>query len=359
MNEMLPRKLRLNGRLIGKEECSGHTFLVGHGQDGLVKEVYDFLKQWFDDYAYIEQNTSGSTGPPKTILIPKLFMVNSARMTNAFFGLHQGCTGLLCLSPQFIAGKMMVIRAMTAGFNLITTNVSANPIYELTDRVDFAAMIPMQVSKILRQSPDKISLIEKLIIGGSGIDATLETTLQDFVTSCWHTYGMTETISHIALRMINGPERSDWFVPFEGIRLSTDDRECLMIDAPMLCEGQLQTNDLVVFDNKGRFQVIGRADDVIITAGHKIHPALLERKISPLISFPFVISSQPHAESGSEIVLVIAHEYPIGDLFRLWKKLDETLNHAELPRSIVFASHLPTLDSGKTDRKRILTELQN
>ncbi|MBU1009758.1 MAG: AMP-binding protein [Bacteroidetes bacterium] len=352
MPEGLPNSLRLNGHLLQQPELAAAT---GHfpESDSLIASVIDFLRLWFDDDDSIDQQTSGSTGQPKLIRLSKQAMVNSAAMTNSFFQLEKAHQALLCLSPEYIAGKMMIVRAMLSGMNLLTSTVGSNPLAECVRPIDFAAMVPLQVSTILKHDPDKLSLVSKLIIGGSAIDARLEALLQHQQTKCWHTYGMTETISHIALRKVNGVDRSDWFSPLDNIRLSTDSRQCLVIDAPALHNETLITNDLVELRNDGSFRMLGRVDDVIVSAGHKIHPLLLEKKISPLLPYPFLISSVPHPEAGSETVLVIGHTYGIGELFALWKALEEKLSPVEMPRRIAFIEQIPSLPGEKTDRNTV------
>lgn len=352
MTEGLPNSLRLNGHLLQQPELAAAQRHCPE-TDSLVMAVIAFLRVWFNDEDFIDQQTSGSTGQPKLIRLSKQAMVNSATTTNSFFQLEKPHQALLCLSPEYIAGKMMIVRAMLSGMNLVTSTVGSNPLAECVRPMDFAAMVPLQVSTILKHDPEKLRLVSKLIIGGSAIDSRLEAQLQLQQTQCWHTYGMTETISHIALRKVNGDDRSDWFSPLGNISLSTDSRKCLVIDAPALHNETLITNDLVELRSDGSFRMLGRVDDVIVSAGHKIHPLLLEKKISPLLPHPFLISSVPHPEAGSETVLVIGHTYGIGELFRLWKTLEEKLSPVEMPRRIAFIEQIPRLPGEKTDRKAV------
>jgi O-succinylbenzoic acid--CoA ligase len=338
--------LRLNHELIDKTSIKG---FISREQDPLITEVLHFLNFWYNSDDFIKQQTSGSTGPPKMISVPKGMMMNSAAMTNRFFGLNEGHSALLCLSPQYIAGKMMIIRAILGGFKLITTNVSANPLATLNESVSFTAMVPLQVAETLRQNPERLELVNTLIIGGSSLDQKTEHALQEVKTSCWHTYGMTETLSHIALRKINGSDKSKWYSPLKDISLRADDRQCLVVDAPLLSSELVVTNDLVRFDLSGGFQIIGRADDVIFSAGHKIHPVLLEQKLEPLIPYPFMISSKP-GFAGDEHVLVVQHELQISELFVLWQQMTDVLPAHEVPRIIEYTDRLPMLPSGKINR---------
>jgi len=341
--------LKLNHMFIDQKSV---FMAIDSEEDPLIKEVLEFLLLWFGPDEYIVQQTSGSTGIPKPIRISKKNMLHSAAMTNSFFGLKKDSVALLCLSPQYIAGKMMVVRALLGGFNLITTSLHANPLAKLTEKVDFAAMVPLQVSETLNKNPEKMNFIGSLIIGGSPLDQKTEQMLQHVTTSCWHTYGMTETISHIALRKLNGHDKSIWFSPLEGISISIDERQCLVVDAPTLSNELIITNDLVRMDTSGRFQIIGRADDVIIHAGHKIHPAVVEQKIAHLIPYPFVLVSK-QGSAGEEPILLIQHEYHVRELFLLWQQVSRELASYELPRSIEFIEQIPMLPSGKTDRQKL------
>jgi o-succinylbenzoate---CoA ligase len=348
--------LRLNDEVIDKSSVGSQ---ISSTNDLLIRDVLHFLEDWFDNEDHIHQQTSGSTGTPKTISIPKAMMLNSAAMTNRFFGLGPGKTALLCLSPRYIAGKMMIVRAMLGGLKLLTTNVSANPLETLTETVDFAAMVPLQVAEILNREAEKLNLIKTLIIGGSLLDQNTEEKLQAFETSFWHTYGMTETVSHIALRKINGSDKSQWFGPLDGISLGTDNRNCLVIDAPMLHTQTIVTNDLVQFAEDGRFRILGRTDDVVISAGHKIHPALVEERLASLIPHAFVVSSKHHPSAGEVPILVIRHEYQVQELYRLWQQMEGLLLQHEMPARIEFVGQIPLLPSGKIDRKAVKKDFAN
>ncbi|MDO8898856.1 MAG: hypothetical protein Q7V19_14495, partial [Bacteroidales bacterium] len=237
--------------------------------------------------------------------------------------------------------------------DLITTEAEANPIADLHSNIDFAAMVPFQLSKALQETPEKTAQIKTIILGGSDIHPILEKACGKLKTRVFHTYGMTETLSHIALRAVNGTEKTDWFTPLSGIQLHLDERKCLTINAPALNDEHIATNDIAEIDNKGRFRILGRADDVINTAGIKLHPAQIEKKISSLIPGVFVMSEKTEMNSGKIPVLVCDHQISILDLYKLWKLLSGVLHKTEMPRTIVTLKKLPLLDSGKIDRLAI------
>ena len=211
--------------------------------------IEEFLKEWHSESPTVLVHTSGSTGLPKPMLVEKRRMEASARITCRFLGLREGDTALLCMPLDYIAGKMMVVRALTCGLRLIAVEPSGHPLsmhntqcIMLNDPcIDFAAMVPLQVWNSLQvaEERERLMAIRHLIIGGGGIDASLAEELKDFPNAVWSTYGMTETLSHIALRRLNGPEATEWYTPFEGVTLSQTDEGCLVIDAPAVHEGRL------------------------------------------------------------------------------------------------------------------------
>lgn len=176
-------------------------------------DLSEFLTEWHNDRPTVLVHTSGSTGKPKPLLVEKRRMEASARITCQFLGLKEGDTALLCMPLDYIAGKMMVVRALTCGMRLVSVEPKGCP--EWDGLVDFAAMVPLQVWNLLQQTPERLLQIRHLIIGGGAVNDELAAALKDLPNAVWSTYGMTETLSHIALRRLNGPERSDWYT-FRG-----------------------------------------------------------------------------------------------------------------------------------------------
>lgn len=207
-------------------------------------DLKEFLAEWHNDSPTILVHTSGSTGKPKPMLVEKRRMEASARITCQFLGLKEDDTALLCMPLDYIAGKMMVVRSLTCGLRLIAVEPTGTPYWD--EPVDFAAMVPLQVWNLLQEEEGRSRLrrIRHLIIGGGAINDELADALKDFPNQIYSTYGMTETLSHIALRRLNGPERSDWYTPFEGVDVSLNDENCLVIKAPAVHDGPLVTNDI-------------------------------------------------------------------------------------------------------------------
>jgi len=348
--------LLLNGNLLRPENRDEYHAKFQSVFDPLMMLVWAFYEEWTSENEQLGLQTSGSTGKPKTILVSKQSMMASAYATNQYFGLSHGMKALLCLSPQYIAGKMMLVRAMLSGMDLVTSDVSANPIEKLAKKIDFAAMVPLQVNMILNLTPEKMNAIRILIIGGSALESHIEMKLQTVVTQCFHTYGMTETLSHIAMRPINGRERTTWFTPFENIQISLDQRACLTIMAPFVHNMPIITNDMAVIDAYGRFKILGRIDNIIVSAGMKIQPEEVERKIRHLFNKPFIISSMANDMAGENVMLYTEETLEIKALYTLWKRLSECLEQYEMPRQIEYVERIPFLKSGKMDRKRVKSE---
>jgi len=322
---------------------------TGKSEETYNQQVLDFLHQWYDANHHIVLQTSGSTGKPKVIRVEKQQMVQSALMTGKHFGLQSGNTALLCLSPEFIAGKMMIVRAIVLGLNLMTQPFDALITAETPVIIDFAAMVPLQVARMLRENPLSFQHIRTLIIGGSSISTPIETALQSVSTQCWHTYAMTETISHVAVRPINGPDKTSWFTPLEGITIFLNPSGCLCIDAPSIVSETIETNDLAELE-QGKFRILGRTDDVIISAGYKINLAQTEQKLGKVISQPFFLTSENHDESGQILVLFVEDNPSANYLHELSQKIESVLQAFEKPRKIIQMPHFEYLGSGKINK---------
>ncbi len=274
----------------------------------MAMSLEEFLEVWHNDSPFLQVQTSGSTGAPKPMAVEKRRMLASARITCDFLGLKPGDTALLCMPLDYIAGKMMVVRALERSLRLVSVPPSGHPLaHEAASSqvFDFAAMVPLQVYNSLQVPAERSRLmqIRQLIIGGGAIDDALAEALRDFPHAVWSTYGMTETLSHIALRRLNGPEASDCYTPFPSVRLSLSADGCLIIEAPAVCDGPLQTNDIAELLPDGRFRILGRKDNVICSGGIKIQIEEVERQLRPHLQSPFLITRRPDSKFGEVCVL--------------------------------------------------------
>lgn len=304
----------------------------------------EFLAEWHSDSPTVLVHTSGSTGQPRPMAVEKRRMEASASMTCRFLGLQAGDTALLCMPLDYIAGKMMVVRAETCGLKLISVPPVGLPIWE--GFIDFAAMVPLQVWNLLHdeQGHKRLMQIRHLLIGGGAIDDALAKALKDFPNAVWSTYGMTETLSHIALRRLNGSDADDWYTPFAGVEVSLSDDDCLVIDAPAVHDGLLVTNDIAVIE-RGRFRILGRKDNVVCSGGLKIQIEEVERLLQSHLRVPFILSKRHDPKFGE--VLVMLTEGSIADAEELCRQL---LPKYWQPRCYVHIDHIPLTETGKPAR---------
>lgn len=310
-------------------------------------ETAAFIAEWHNDSPTLLVHTSGSTGRPKPLWVEKRRMEASARITCRFLGLKAGDTALLCLPLDYIAGKMMVVRSLVCHLRLVSVAPSAHPLATVDTPLDFAAMVPMQVWNSLQVPAEAARLrqIRHLIIGGGAVDEALAGQLRDFPFHVWSTYGMTETLSHVALRRLNGPDASDWYTPFEQVRVSLSPDGCLVIDAPAVSAHPLTTNDIAVVD-RGRFRILGRRDNVICSGGVKIQAEEVERLLSPHVRVPFIITRAPHPELGQQVVMLVE----AADTGGLSAVCAAVLPRYWRPRRILAVSRLPLTATGKPAR---------
>lgn len=345
-------KYYLSGKGFLKEALIRFTDekLAGDNISEFEKELYTFVKEWFSSTEYVIANTSGSTGKPKEIRLLKKHMEASAEATISYFDLRKKDKALLCLPMRFIAGKMMVVRALVGGLDLYVTEPSSKPEIPAL-QIQFSAMVPLQVSMLLKENPVAFSNIKKLIIGGSFIPDPLLMQLQHLDTKVWQTYGMTETITHIAVRKINGSDKSDMYSALPGVSLSLENG-CIVVQATHLGILNLKTNDLAEMDQVGRLRITGRADNVIISGGLKFFPEKIEQNISDLFSADYFIGGLSDSNLGQKMVLFIEKGGHIEQqIFNIWLKLEEKLEKHEMPKEIVFLQAFKRTTSGKTDRR--------
>ena len=316
------------------------------------KELYGFLKEWFSDSYFITTQTSGSTGEPKPIKLPKSLMLKSAQRTIEYFRLKKGNRFLLSLSCQYIAGKMMVVRAIAGQMNLITVDPASNFDFLQNETFDFGAMVPNQVFIILEHSSgkEKLQNIRNLLVGGSAISSPLEAQIAQLSNWVVSTYGMTETASHIAIRELSGILKSEFYECLSGITVSLSENDCLQIHLPEMSE-TLQSNDLAELQTNTSFRILGRTDNVIISGGLKYSPEAIEKKLEGLFDQRFVISSVPDEKLGEKLVLII--EGKPTSTTTIQENMKEFLPPFEQPKIILFLDQFPETISGKIIRSEV------
>jgi O-succinylbenzoic acid--CoA ligase len=316
------------------------------------QNVLNFVKTWNSKADYITVNTSGSTGKPKEIKILKSHMKASANATVKFFDLEPGQTILMTLSAEYIAGKMLIVRAIENNLNLIIAPLSSNPLLiNLNHKIHFSAFVPLQVQTILENITSKknYELIDTVIIGGGEINQALEKKISNLTNSNFATFGMTETISHIALRNISKGEPH--YTALANVNFSVNSSQCLIINAPLInSEINLQTTDIVDLLNSKQFIWKGRADFVINSGGIKLNPEILERKIESLLSNNrYYFKGEKDDLLGEKLILKIENISPL-NLSELEEQLKLKLDKIELPKSILLVDQFSETKTGKLIR---------
>lgn len=322
------------------------------------KELFAFLKEWFSATDQVQVQTSGSTGKPQTITLPKAVMRKSALRTIDFFGLQKNDRLLLNLPCRFIAGKMMVVRAIVGKMNLIAIDPADGAHPRIGERFALGAMVPNQVYGLLESTSgkEKLQQIQNLLVGGSAISAGLEEQIQKLSNRIVSTYGMTETATHIAIRELNGANRSEFYHCLPGITVDVNEAGCLRVHLPESSE-PLQTSDLAQVASSGSFRILGRADSVIISGGIKFVPEELEQKIGHLLDRRFVFSALNDEKLGEKLVLVI--EGRKFETAGLEAKINEILTVYERPKAYIFVRHFPETGHSKLSRVELKQQIQN
>ena len=351
------KRLTISGKYYSERELTDFAENKLSGEPVFPWEIdlFGFILEWLSDSPQIKVKTSGSTGVAKRISVKKEKMISSALLTGRFFNLKKNDKALLCLPVNFIAGKMMVVRAFVLGLDLIPVEPSGNPLKNPDEPFDFAAMTPMQVYSVFEEKGGnrKLNQIKNLIIGGGDIGIDLLNSIKKLDNNTFHTYGMTETLTHIALKKLNGRNPDFCFKALSGIKFSKDERGCLVIFAPHLSEGQFITNDIVDLIDETTFKYIGRYDNVINTGGIKVYPELAEQKIKPFMNDRFIIGGIPDEQLGHKVILIIEREND--PAFDFKKKCNEAnLSKYEIPKQVYFLDQFPETANGKIIRPQVV-----
>ncbi|MFO7720566.1 MAG: AMP-binding protein [Gillisia sp.] len=320
--------------------------------------IGDFLLDWLKPSPSIEVQTSGSTGTPKKFKILKEHMINSARATGKFFELPEKSTVLHCLPAEFIAGKMMLVRAMVLGWEIDLVTPASNPLDQVFKTYDFCAMTPFQ----LDNSIGRLHLIKKLIVGGGAVSPSLQKMVQGIKTKVYETFGMTETVSHIAAKRLNPGKKKSKPIPFKvlpDISISIDDRGCLVIKAPKIASDTIVTNDVVEILTYKKFIWKGRYDNVINSGGIKLYPEEIERKLNKIIKRRFFVTGMPDDALGEKLVLFVEADFSEELLEELQKEIKslKSLDKYEIPKKIYLIQKFEETPNGKIHREKTVKSM--
>ncbi|MEJ6675756.1 MAG: AMP-binding protein [Polaribacter sp.] len=324
-------------------------------------KIHHFLQEWFSEKDYVIVHTSGSTGIPKAIKLQKKQLQNSAVATGDFFKLDEKTTALLCLPIEYIAGKMMLVRAVTLGWHLDVISSSSNPLKLNLTSYDFSAMVPLQVEN----SIDKLHQIKKLIVGGGAVSNSLQEKLQEVTTEVFATYGMTETITHIAVKKLNNfglpkgnATNNTCYKILPNTTIYKDERNCLVIKNTSISDKVIFTNDVVALISDTQFKWLGRFDNVINSGGIKLYPEKIEADLSKIIRQRFFVAGIKDEKLGEKLVLLIESagdkSIKLTDQLNSEMKNSKLFSKFEIPKEIHFIDRFAETETKKIQRKKTL-----
>ncbi|MDR9456930.1 MAG: AMP-binding protein [Salegentibacter sp.] len=351
---------RLNKRCFSNAELYQVAYSFIKEGEPFEERIGNFILDWIKPGHTIEVQTSGSTGKPKKLRIKKEHMINSALATSKFFDLPEKTTALMCLPADFIAGKMMLVRAMVLGWHLDLVPPSSNPLDQVYKRYDFCAMTPFQ----LDNSIGRLHLIQKLIVGGGAVSPKLQKMVKDVETKVYETYGMTETVTHIAAKRLNPKNKKKQAKPFKvlpNIHISQDERGCLVIKAPKLADEPIVTNDVVEILTYKRFIWKGRIDNMINSGGIKLFPEEIERKLRKIIDQRLFVTSMPDEALGQKLILFVESDFSEELLSELREKIKnlKSLGKYEVPKKIYLIEKFEETPNGKIHRENTVKSKVN
>ncbi|GAB5563056.1 MAG: AMP-binding protein [Winogradskyella sp.] len=351
--DKIHNRFKLNGLHYNFEDLKEVAYSLIKEGEAYEKNTGNFLIDWLNNEDHLYVNTSGSTGKPKSIKIQKQAMVNSAIATGDFFGLIPGDRALDCLPSHYIAGKMMLVRAMILGLELDFVEPTTHPLFNYDKKYDFCAMIPLQLKNIINQTKN----IETIIVGGSKVTKPLLERIRLSGSKFYETYGMTETVTHVAVRRLPSQivEAEQYFYALPNVEFSQDDRDCLVIHADRLHDEPIVTNDIVELNDATSFQLLGRYDNVVNSGGVKLFPEQIEEKLQVVIDNRFIVAGEEDEALGEKLILIV--ESPRDSIESIEKRVKQLkgLTKFELPKKIYTIDRFVETVNGKIQRDKTVS----
>lgn len=345
-------RFKFNGLHFSHEDLKEVAYSLIKEGEPYEKVTGNFLIDWLNNKDFLYVTTSGSTGQPKEIKLMKQAMVNSSIATGNFFGLEPGDKALHCLPSHFIAGKMMFIRALVLGLEIDFVEPTAHPVFDYEKAYDFCAMIPLQ----LKHTFDHIQNMKSIIVGGSKVTKPLLERIKNAQPKFYETYGMTETVTHVAVRQLQSKtaEKELYFMALQNVSFAQDERHCLIIHAPKLVEEALITNDIVDLKSETSFQLLGRFDNVVNSGGVKLFPEQIEDKLQPVIDERFIVAGEEDSALGEKLILII--ENPRDSAESILNRIQHLkgLTKFEVPKKIYSVVKFSETVNGKIQRKKTI-----
>lgn len=345
-------RFKFNGLHFDHEDLKEVAYSLIKEGESYEKVTGNFLIDWLNDKNYLYVDSSGSTGQPKTIKLSKQAMVNSAIATGDFFNLEPSDTALHCLPSHFIAGKMMFIRALVLGLEIDFVEPSAHPIFDYKKNYDFCAMIPLQLKHTLNYTQN----IKTIIVGGSKVTTPLLERIKLNTSKFYETYGMTETVTHVAVRQLESRNNKGekYFTALEHVKFDQDERKCLIIHAPKLVKEALVTNDIVDLKSETSFTLLGRFDNVINSGGVKLFPEQIEEKLQAVIDERFIVAGEEDATLGEKLILIIENSRDSAESIGNRIKYLKGLTKFEVPKEIYIIDKFKETVNGKIQRNKTI-----
>jgi len=348
------KSFKLNGNYYTHEDLKELAYSFIKEGETYEKEIGNFLIDWLSEKDFLFVKSSGSTGKPKIIEIFKQSMVNSALATGDFFNLKPGNKALLCLPCSYIAGKMMLVRAMVLGLEIDCVQPASQPVFDTNKHYHFSAMVPLQVQNTI----NNLQNIDKIIIGGSQVSAILKNKIKNNPSKFYETYGMTETLTHIAVKPLQSKNNKgqDCFKALKNVFFEQDEKQCLIINAPDLASEKLITNDIVDLKSETEFKWLGRYDNVINSGGVKLFPEQIESKLQSYVKSRFFVAGEEDSVLGEKLILIVENltESPEAILANIKKNKD--LGRFEIPKHVFTVEKFVETSSGKIQRKKTIAK---
>jgi len=348
----------INGKTVYLQQILTQS-IESYNLNSFELDTITFIHNWISGQQVFSIKTSGSTGPPRMFTFTRGQLEKSAIRTISYFNLKPGDSILTCLNPSFVAGMMMLVRAFVGKLKLIIVTPSSNPLADIDNKkIDFVALTPNQIDHAIEKSFYQLNQINKILVGGANLHPDLEQKLSVFQTSVYHSYAMTETLTHIAIRHVNGVAKSKIYHALEGISFSQDDRSCLIIHDSWLGIEKLTTNDIVELIDEHSFEWIGRYDNVINTGGIKIYTEEVENEIRQILhdlelTNNYCILSVPDPKLTNKMVLLIESAGgTVTDKNAVLQVLKNRLPRYHNPKEIILVPEIILTATGKIDRIR-------